>query len=396
MILTRFIYLLLVTFCFQACSMITANFTDSFKSVSNPIVALLPPVSSNDLARENLDLVFQSLRTELENHGYTVLDDSAVKSFCSASMCKNFKDLNNRYKANVFAQLTISSSYNTNLLAAYYNSLDGKLELFDLDGKNLGSIEHRESERGGILLGSGQIFQAISDSISNVVDSPIAKLAKRFAVKIASELPSPKYSEDFYTSDSLKINNIDIEPVSPGFAKLCVDGSPGNFAYLVANNIRTNLRTDGNGHYCGIFDGNVAPFFKETEYEIQLRDPAGQVVSKSFPSYSDRLCKLQPQAESYLKGGKKHIQIVCDSESNPSAIQNSKTCNLNLYPGCSSLEFVVYGSSEADGPYTKLARFNGLTWQGPNQSIAYLKILPLLAGERSLPLIDVRELEVTK
>ena len=123
-------------------------------------VALLPTLAGPGIQRENAAYLQAAVENELRNHGYIVLEEAVVNRVCSAdAACPRREILTERYGADGFFQLTIESVSRNNFLAGFVNVISGTLSLKSAAGIELASISQDQSERGGLLFNSGQIFQ---------------------------------------------------------------------------------------------------------------------------------------------------------------------------------------------------------------------------------------------
>lgn len=92
-------------------------------------VAFLPSEETGEIPRERIDLVRTAVGNELRNQGFFVVDQGITNSLCSSAACPERSTLVERYNVDGFATLTLTSFSRNNLLAGYYNQLNGSLSL---------------------------------------------------------------------------------------------------------------------------------------------------------------------------------------------------------------------------------------------------------------------------
>jgi len=338
--------------------------TDKIKQI-----AVLPVSYSSGITRERIDYLRQQLVNELKGSGFLVLDDATVQRICSSPACPERKKLASDYLVDSFAELNISSANRANFVAGYYNNIDGELKITDKNSKELFSLKHTESEKGGLLFNSGQIFQGLKSTAKNLGKDSANNLADRFAKNIVAEIPSPakvKVSED---SVAVSINSVDVMAIRPPVYKVCSRATPHSMAFLVLNKQKTNLREVSPGNYCGIYSLAEA-FDMSLTPKVEVRSPFGNSTRRDLDmNRVPPICRLSGKVNLLLDGGSSRLSIS----------ETPKACEGN--------RFLVYKGSAMPGPFEKVAEFKGASWKDSksNPNAIYQVVAINRDGVRSQP-----------
>ncbi len=309
-------------------------------------VALLPPDYSIDIPRERINLVRQSVINQLRNRGFIVLDDQAVIATCSSPQCPERSKLAQQYSVDGFATLKLDSFSRNNFVAGYYNELAGDLSVVDRSGKELVSVKQTEREEGGLLLQSGQIFEALLSSVENTGDDVFDKLADKFAYTIVEQLPAPTIPASRLAQESgtVALSSATATWSSPTTYKVCVRGTPSSFAYLLSGKNRTNLREVSPGSYCSNFSGLVAEDSAH-QASVELRSAFGTSVRQDVSLPAVPPCDLK----SRVKSGDGQVKLLCTQVGAASAAG----CSTSLSP-CSAQKILLFSAETPAGPFLKL------------------------------------------
>ena len=342
-------------------------------------LALLPSDYSIDIPRERISLVRQAMINELRNRNFVVLDDSATTSLCSSPACPEQKELADRYLVDGFATLTLSSFSRNNFLAGYYNELSGNLSIADRSGKQLISVSNTQNEEGGLLLQSGQIFQAIISSVKNTGDSAFETLADKFAENVVSELPRPSVSGVQLAPEgtSVALSSASATWAGPTSFTLCATGTPHSFAYLVTPKARTTLREISPGRYCATLSSLVSISMNESS-SVELRSAFGTSVRQEVQLPSKPPCDLRDRVQ--LGAGK--VTLACTQVGTQGAPLEG--CPQNLSP-CTTEKVVLFKAVSPQGPFEKVAESRSAQTSVPGDATSVHVLAIGKGGVPSLP-----------
>ena len=312
-------------------------------------LALLPSDYSVDIPRERIDLVRQALINELRNRRFVVLDDAAVAAVCSSPSCPERTVLADRYLIDGFVNLSLNSFARNNFIAGYYNELSGEISVYDRSNNLLVTVKNTQSEEGGLLLQSGQIFQAIISSVKNTKEHVFETLADKFAFTVTEQLPPPLDIGDARTREgaTVALTSATASWKSPTTYQLCARGTPHSFAYLLTGKSRASLREVSPGQYCGNFSSLVAPKHQQMS-AVELRSPFGTSVRQDVPLPSKPACDLTGRV--IATSG--NVSVACSSVGGKQAV--TPDCAQAVAP-CALERLVLFTSESPAGPFQKVA-----------------------------------------
>jgi hypothetical protein len=324
-------------------------------------LAVLPADYSVDIPRQRVDLVREAVVSELRNRKFVVVEDQVILRTCSTPLCPERARLTHDYLVDGFVTVSLSSFSKNNFLAGYYNQLQGSVSVADPAGKELLSVSHAENESGGLLLQSGQIFQAIISTVKHSGDGVFDDLAERFAQAVVEKLPQPATTTANTQPEglSLALNSVTAQWKTPTAYTVCAQGTPHSFAYLLLGTTRTPLRETKPGTYCSTFSSLVINANKTTE-AVELRTVFGNSVRQNISIPSEPPCNLQGRVTSLDNN---RITILCTSVSSDSS-SASKGCSDSILP-CKVDKVVVYQAPNPSGPYQKVSELRASSLQLP-------------------------------
>lgn len=303
-------------------------------------LAVLPAAVPANVVREKIMTIRSQLIEQLKATGFQVMDESVVTASCTENGCKDPEAFAKKYNVQGFVKLDIQGVSRTNLLAAFYNSIYGTVTVTDPQGKELFNIPHTESERGGLLFNSGQVFQGLISTAENTEQASFTRLAEKFAQAIALELPRPSIKEQSSPASSeIQIQSVSSEPKGDSRYKICAKGTPDAQAALVIDRLRGMLREEKRGEYCGIFPiGGVLQ--DDSRIAVELRSSYGTSVQKRLDQTAFASCL--PEGLVTLTDG--YLRLGCnDSQSD---------CEKKLKV-CRNHKLLVYKASSEGGPFVK-------------------------------------------
>ena len=321
-------------FFFSGCSS-TASFNPEYAKLTPQFIALLPAISAPNIARERISSAQQALYSSLANQGCTLLESSYIEEFCSeASKCTPLNQnitqiLSAKYGIDAFFQLSIDSIQTTNILAAYYNSVSGKLAAYDTSAQQIGVVTHTERQSGGILLQSGQIFQGINEQLSQQQGNTALPLISSFITHLTEKLP--KITHNQKSIEIPHITGTSIVRRDESVHDICLLGTPSLKGTVTILKVVSPLREVTPGRYCGTYRLEGV----ESELKVDLRSPFGAVDRRvlSIPNFDP--CQIVTGISRISN----NLVYTCDNRCNKEA--------------CMPFESLVYTAQDEIGPYTK-------------------------------------------
>ena len=324
-------------------------------------LAVLPADYSVDIPRQRVDLVREAVVSELRNRKFVVVEDQVVLQTCSNPSCPERERLTHDYLVDGFVTVSLSSFSKNNFVAGYYNQLQGSISVADPGGKDLVSVSHTENESGGLLLQSGQIFQAIISTVKHSGDGVFDDLAERFAQSVVEKLPQPAATTANSQPEglSLALNSVTAQWKTPTSYTVCAQGTPHSFAYLLLGTTRIPLRETKPGTYCSAFSSLVTNVDKTTEV-VELRTAFGNSIRQNVSIPSEPPCNLQGRVTTLDNN---RINILCTSVGSDTSA-GSKGCSDSVLP-CKVDKVIVYQAPDPSGPYQKVSELRASSLQLP-------------------------------
>ncbi len=368
--LRRIAFRLLVTALLSGCSPTVVSTLPPGAAAPGSL-ALLPSDYSVDIPRERINLVRQSIINQLRNTGFIVLDDAAVNAICSAPQCPERAQLSERYLVDGFATLSLSTFSRNNFIAGYYNQLSGGLSIADRQGREILSVKATEDEEGGLLLQSGQIFQAIISSVQNTGDSAFEKLSDKFAHTVVEQLPPPSSPAMRVPQEgaAVALTVATATWVSPSAYRVCARGTPNSFGYLVRGSTRATLREVSPGSYCGNFSGLVTEDAAHPAI-VELRSAFGTSARQDVGLPTVPPCNLAGRVTS--AAGLLTVQCARVGSKEPSG------CSAGEAP-CSADRIVLFAATSPNGAFEKISEARSPTAALP-QAAANLQVMAVGPG----------------
>ncbi len=322
----RFIMLILAAALISACGPKVTVSKNEIISLRK--VALLPVKSETQITRERLEILQKSLLRSLTAKGYQVVD---LTSFCNTKDCENWQTVTEFSRPDALVQLSVSSSNSANILAGHYYSISGRLDLYDLNKEKLSSIEHTESDRGGLLFNTGQVLEGLKSTANSLEGDFFPGLADKFTKITVGKLPAPKGE---LANSEIVLENGKIIPLGSGRFSICAD------APLKNNGIQST----------------EALAVKIGKFSYPLRKVSDKTFCGSYlvDRESASLSSLQLTA-SNLYGQNKTISISnpllfkCKDED--LVVRDGDYLRLGSKPECKGVVFSVYSANMASGPF---------------------------------------------
>jgi hypothetical protein len=344
-------------------------------------IAVLPPDYSVDIPRERVDLVHEAIVTELRNQNFIVVEERVVRSICSTPQCTERSKLSSDYLVDGFATISLSSFSRNNFVAGYYNQLQGELVMSDKSNKELIKVDHSESESGGLLLQSGQVFQAIISTVKNSGDKVFEDLAGRFAQSVVERLPAHQHETPGAAAEGveLALTSASAQWDSPSSYSVCMQGTPHSFGYLLTGSTRTPLREVTPGKYCGRFSPLVAAPSGGVE-AVELRTAFGNSLRRDIDLPVEPPCELSGRL---VQSAGSTIEVLC-SQIGTDPSRASAGCS-DKVTRCSAERIVLYEAPTPSGPYTRVSEVRASSLTPPKQGATVAALAVSKGGVPSQP-----------
>lgn len=344
-------------------------------------IAVLPPDYSVDIPRERVDLVHDAIVTELRNQNFVVVEDRVVRSICSTPQCPERSRLSSDYLVDAFATVSLSSFSKNNFVAGYYNQLQGELLIADKSNRELVKVDHTENESGGLLLQSGQVFQAIISTVKNSGDQVFEDLAGRFAKSVVDRLPAHQSGAPTGRAEGLELalSTASAQWDSPSSYSVCLQGTPHSFGYLLTGTTRTPLREVAPGRYCGRFSPLISSPSGGIE-AVEIRTAFGNSLRQEIDLPVEPPCDLKSRL---VKSSGANVEVLC-SRVGADASKESSGCSSTV-KRCAAERIVLYEAPAPSGPYAKVSEVRASSLPSPKSGATVAALAVSKGGIASQP-----------
>ncbi|MCB0358314.1 MAG: hypothetical protein KDD44_01715 [Bdellovibrionales bacterium] len=323
----------------------TVTLSPEFADSSNSIVAVLPPEYPEGVSRERIDYLHDLLVVELKNADLLVLSPEIVASVCSSPRCPERTALQKTYDVSRFIRLEVRSYSESNFIAGFYNALDGNLSFESVDGSVLGNVTQTESERGGLVFDSGQVFQGILEQYRDAVGESFSMLGAKFVRSLINELPRPSQAATGLARVAPpEITSVVTSRPRPGLLEVCVRGPDTAMGSLVIGQERATLRSNGMGNHCGIFRLDAISLESRSRPVVELRSPLGLTAREVVNLPATVPCDVRGQVIAARTAQGTEFRFRCTAD-RPSA-----SCGENDTP-CAESKIIVYRSQGPELPF---------------------------------------------
>lgn len=326
-------------------------------------LALLPTESPSDIPRERVDYMTRALTRELGASGFLVLDPNEVASRCSSTACPESATFFDKYRVDGLARLELDSVQKTNAFLGYYNSVSGAFSIKNRSGAEVVEIKHTESERGGLLFNTGQIFEGLRSTVSNVQNDPFNKLSDRFATTLVTLLPQPKAADAPSANVAAAaaapvINEASLRGSGNGRYKVCVEGTPGLSANLVVNRLKSSLREVTPGRYCRNYAlGNSLA--SNSLVAVELRNAFGVDVQRKLDAGPLLKCDLTGVVQR-VSGPPVEVVFECGSGAPSDCRERLQRCHGD--------QLIVFRAPSGSGPFLRAGNITGSRYRDASAS----------------------------
>ncbi len=381
--LKNFIFLLFL-FTFSSCSP-KVTLAPEVKNEIPLTLALLPTHYPSGIQKERVDYLHQALAAELRANNYVVLEQAITSKMCSSEKCIERKQISERFGVSGFVSLDIQSVSRNNFLAGYYNAISGTLKISDLNNIEKARVEYTEQEKGGLVFNSGQVFQGIISQVRNASSEREDFLADRFIKSLVSALPKLTPQTIAKQETALEISAVEVKELKPRVNQVCLQGPSQQIALLRYNGLRSTLREESQGRYCGIFRFDLAS--ARGPLSVEIRSPFGVTATKELSLKSVKPCELDGRVKLVRADGKNRLTIECLALTHQMSERSDAQCEKGVL-NCDINKFLVYRSDSAAGPFQKVAEITKPSWVDMIQSAAaYYAIIAIdHTGAQSVPI----------
>ncbi len=252
-----------------------------FDPGASRLVAVLPLKEDGVIARERSSALYKELISELRNSGFVVLEPEVLTFSSTKDFSTELAGLSERFGVGIIAQLEVASHSENDFFLGYYNTLAGHLRLHNPSGVVTVEVEHRESQRGGLLFQSGQIVQGISEQLANSRGENTDLLVSRFIRTVVRKLPRVRGLESDIEVLQATVTKPEVKLLEDEVAQICVRGSVNSIASVSFDGQSAGLREVTPGYYCTIL--RVKEFVERgARAHVELRTPFGSSRRESF------------------------------------------------------------------------------------------------------------------
>ncbi|MBX7144842.1 MAG: hypothetical protein K1X79_10360 [Oligoflexia bacterium] len=336
-------------------------------------LALLPREYPATVTRERVDYIYSALTAELLAHGYQLLDETISNRLCNAGNCFAPNSPAQLQDIQAFVDLKIGSASRNNFLAGYYNAISGTLRLVNTSNSEILRVEHTESERGGLLFNSGQLFRGLSTTADNTSPEAFSRLADKFAKVIVSKLPAAKNTSRAGTQGQLlRIAKASVYRTSNSSDEVCVDAPSSLMAYAIFARSHATLREVSPGHYCGRFRLDDIPGLAGLAVEVRSAYGASERRELSVPATSASACDLRGKVDGRLDDtGRLSVALQCSND-------HGQTTACSIVPQeCAGHAFRIFRAESGIGPFLKFGEFTGPKWLAPEKAKGNFQIVAI-------------------
>lgn len=323
------------------------------------IYALLPIKHGPTLREQDAAYITRVLQNSLESQGVTLLDPVLIQETCLEQNCPERTTWSTILELQGIIAVDITSNWDSNIIAAHYSTLSGTLKLSDRNDKKLLEVQHRESERGGLLFDSGQVISGLSSQAEYSDSESFRMLAKKFARNLALAV-KPYLGSRTSVHRELPSPAITSSVTTPGVINLCVSiPAPDMRAYLLVGSMRTPLgaqhSTDIETTSCRSFSADV--LWHTPQPAIEIRDLTGNsrrifLGTNKHPAGELLPCRLNTHALWKVISSSVKIIFSCSVQNgNPVQNDNPKTSGCAMKSTCPAVHWKIYGAKDKFGPY---------------------------------------------
>ncbi len=316
-------------------------------------VAVLPVRTQSQMPAERTAFLQDAVEASLRNQGFLVLAHDVVKSACSTEECGELGTLMKNHRLQGFVRLDVSSQARGNFGIGYYNFLKGKLAVLDSRSEELLAVEHQENETGGLLFASGQVIEGLEATVRNAGDGAFNALATKFVEALVAKVPKPMREER--PDQTLSIADVELRAVKPLLYRVCVRSTPGLTANLSVNRVKTNLRENSPGEYCGMYhaDNNFGP---SPRLVAEVRSPFGSAARRELSLDVANTCGVAGAVWLAREGREPEIFIAptAGKKLTREELESLRKSTAKVSAACEKGKFIVYRALEQRGPYEKI------------------------------------------
>lgn len=334
------------------------------------IYALLPVKHGPTLREYDAAYLTRILQNSLESLGVSLIDPVLIQETCIKLDCRERTVWSTIPQLQGLITVDITSNWDSNIIAAHYSTISGELRLSDMNNQKILEIQHRESDRGGLLFDSGQVVRGLSSQAEFSDSEAFRMLAKKFARNLALAL-KPHLGRKDSTHRDFPTPVITSSVVSPGEIKLCISvPAPDMRAYLLFGSMRTPLspqsKTENGTTSCRNFSADALR--QKPVPAIEVRDLRGN-SRRTFLNSEKHLngwlssCRTTTHAQWKDVKNSSDITFYCSVQD-----KDSVSAKCAQKDPCHAFRWKVYGAKTKSGPYVLLGETNEPQFRMPQRA----------------------------
>lgn len=286
---------------------------------------VLPVSTKVELSREHMETLDRLMVAELRNRGFLIARADETEPTTPEQMQRTF------------ARLTITTYARQNFLAGHINRIAGDLMIISSNGESIGDFQAEESDRGGLLFNSGQLFKGLSSAVDDFDADNVTPWLKRFTESLARTLPRPSVDGSREKLIAPVLQAVKVKQIRSGDFEICATGTPGQTAHLLYAGYRTAVREQKQqpGTYCLSLPSYVSTVANGMA-EFELSSPLGlRAVSSVTLSTQRGVCEPRPEVRVSSSSTALSFRVACLS-----AQGGPRACG--ELEGCRSLRFRLF------------------------------------------------------
>lgn len=239
------------------------------------LVAVLPVVSNKLASQERVMLVRSLVETELRKKGFNLLEQRFINEICESTSCEAREELFSRFGIDALVELELRTAMSRNFLLLYADSVSGTLYFLDRDANVIEASFQKNHRSGGVMLNTGQVYEAIDTQAESFSDVTFEPLARAFAQRIVARLTPPSIAEARFSPEQLFLGEPELEGET-----LCVQASPSGSLLLIGERVSATLPERSGGRYCASV--HSLGKFIQYDFRAEFRTVTGLQIERIF------------------------------------------------------------------------------------------------------------------
>jgi hypothetical protein len=273
-------------------------------------------------------------------------------------------------------------------LIAHYNTISGKLEVLNTTDDLLFSSELKLSDRGGLLLESGQILKGLKELVKNN-DTRFPSLAERFIEKLVDPTPNLQIEDSILSklSTAPELSDVSYRKMALDKIEICANGTPENFASVLLTSTRAGLRETKAGTYCAIFNIGAVLKSQKSKLLVELRSAFGSRSTKALNLEQFEVCSLKDRVFLDKTPQGTVLSIQCPESNQAVAMSPIEVCP-DIEKHCPNATFEIFRATNRSQAFQRIGKTKSPVWidsqVSPEQSFTYRVLAISKSGRSSL------------